>query len=130
MEIINKATPVLTGEATIYFGKDQIFFSKRAVNEFGIFPGLGINFAFDGGRLFFYCDNNSDSMPIRIKSPDNTTLINAVSALIALRKRLPHLAPGAKHPLKLHPTKINGNQLVEVLLHKRVKPAKTPRIKR
>jgi hypothetical protein len=126
MQIINKTNKEYklhdprTGEPTIIFrDARKIYFTKSAVERFGLVEGKRVHFIADLDRLYFFV--NTDNAGFRLVSETRDTLkIHSMGLISTLRSQFPEkITGGVAFKLKALSTKINDCSAIEVLLRTR-----------
>lgn len=129
MEIIDRTTQGIVpkngsyGFATLSVRTGYWILSKKACLIFGIKVGDCIHFVTEPDRLYFYCDKDSITGMNLLQSTKgyDGVRLNGRTLFDVMRKRYPVvIKENAKFSLRESVTSLNGNKLIEVLIHKRL----------
>jgi len=115
MEILNVKSKSLA-RATVVFRDKYMYFSRGAIEHYGLEIGKRISFVTEVDRLYFYVNDDPDGFLICKR--EGGALVWAVLIMEVLLDQLPTLLrSGKKFPLKKTNTEVNGSKLVEILFH-------------
>ena len=118
MEIVNMQTSRKDGlKVTVSIAKNNIYFTKMAVEKYGIEHGKRVTFVTDVDRLYFFVNDDPNGLKIFRTSEDGAKICGK-ALFKSLVRRLPNLLKaGHVFPLKWLNSEIQGNRVVEILFH-------------
>ena len=125
MEIINKSHHQIRSNKRVdlaaYFkverSKKAIYFSTGAADQYGIMPGIRVNFINDDDDWFFYCDNNKDGFLLTNRSGKKAGLLCDTSLVHLFLKRT-RTSPETKFPITLTKNEVYGCPVFKIELNK------------
>lgn len=97
--------------------RKSLYFSAGAALQFGIIPGLRINFINDEGEWMFYCDGNKDGFLLIGRKNKNSALICDAHLANLFLKRT-KTSPETKFPITLTKSEINKNPIFKININK------------
>jgi hypothetical protein len=127
MEILDKNTPGFTvtnkrgGKIMITFSDSGIFISSSACREFDLNPLDKIHFIHDLDRLYFFINEEKSGFSLfACGAGKNGLRSKCITMINILKKKMPTvISPPVSFPLKKSVTKLNGHNLIEILIHKK-----------
>lgn len=124
METINKLHKEITSNQRLdlaaYFkiSNDRtIYFSAKAADDFGLFPGLYMHFMNDEDRWYFYCNNEEDGFKIIERLEKNSVIICSKSLVHLIIKRM-NISIGTRFPIELTANKLKADHMMEINFRK------------
>lgn len=124
MEIINSKTDGFKQaragrKPSVYFGGKRLHISAAAVLECELKAGQFVHFVVDTDRLYFFA--NDDKSGIKLFGHNVADLHGYVHTVRKLlEKKMPYVSFHRGYPVRVLPTKLNGEILIEILIHKKI----------
>jgi hypothetical protein len=120
MEVIDARTRDQAGlKVTISIYPNEIYFNKMAAAKLGIEANRRLTFLSDVDRLYFYISDDPFGIRLHAMQSGGVKLYGSKLYRV-LKEKVPSLlANGHIFPLKQLKTQVQGNELIEILFHKK-----------